>query len=129
VNRHSARLLLMRIHKYIYIMNYTARIIKPINGGTETSNHALGDHYYTYYKTHKGDYVDPEKKNIFQELSDQYFKDSPEVPPETDISDEVIGFVCASDGKLHPFWDYNQVYIVNENGKTFERVYGMPKKR
>ena len=107
-------------------MNYTVRIIKPLNGAQETTNFSLGNHYYTYFRDHDNGKHSTDRENIFDQISKRYFEHSPEVAPEKDISDVVVGFVCGSDGKLYPFWDDYQVYIVNENGKTFERVYGMP---
>lgn len=110
-------------------MDYTIRIIKPLNGTNESSNYSIGSHYSTYYATHIGDALNQNQQNVFDKMRDDYFSHSPVVLLENDKVDEVMGFVSASDGTLYPFWDHYEVYIVNESGKTFERVYGMPKKR
>lgn len=103
---------------------YTLRQIRLIEGAEERDNVQIGDEYTVYYK--ETDWKE-RGNGEFAKLLDRYFEDSPK--DAEDKTNEVVGFVMAKSGKLYPFFTSDAVFIVNQDGKTFERVYGQVRKR
>ena len=98
----------------------TLRIINQnLTGCEQSKNISLeGDDYDVIMKaTLAGD-----GENLFEFDMKQHYSSIPGNRDET-----IVGFVHGKN-KSHPIREYEVVYIVDENGKTFERVYGQYQK-
>jgi len=98
-------------------MNYTLRIINQTHSGAEERrNSSLGTDYDVLMKTSR---TCPDTPNRFEQEQSKHFNIA-----DTVIDQTLVGFVFSKDGVRHPIRDFEVAYIVNENGQTFERVYG-----
>lgn len=106
---------------------YTLRIINQTqNGAEERRNIFLGNAYDVLLKTPVEECKVPAEKNRFNKAIEQYYG----ITDATDthaIDTTITGFVYANDA-TYPIRDFEVVYIVNSEGKTIERVYGMYQK-
>lgn len=103
---------------------YTLRQIRLIDGTEERDNIQIGNGYTVYYKETD---LKVRGEGEFEKLLKNYFEGSPKV--KEDKTNEVVGFVMSEKGTMYPFWVSDAVFIVNESGQTFERVYGQVRKR
>jgi hypothetical protein len=111
---------------------YTLRIIdQTTNGGEKRRNIYLGKNYDILMK------VEPEKipesqiakENVFNQAIRDYYND-PELifkcNEDGSIDSTIVGFIYAE--TITPIRNNEVVYIVNNEGKTVERVYGIYQK-
>lgn len=106
-------------------MIFNLRIIRYIDGCEEWNEEVLGKTYCIYYKDSE---PGVRGEGEFKKILDKYFAE-PQPKGVDDLTHLVQGFVMAENGKLYPFWDTNTVFILNQKGETYRRVYGLPKKR
>jgi len=102
----------------------TLRIINQDLDSTEISRNICleGNDYDLIFKVEDNAVKkESEKDNIFQFTMKQYF--SGEFTDDT-----IVVFVCGKN-KTHPVRNYEVAYIINEEGKTIDRVYGQYHKR
>ncbi len=104
---------------------YTLRIIDQTKVGGETkTNTYLGDEYsVTMVKPFRED-DNPQKShnNIFKKAILNFYgvEDGDEYP----LDETIVGFVYAN-SRTYTIHSYQVVYIVNNEGQTFERLYGI----
>lgn len=101
---------------------YTLRIINQSdNGSEERKNIFIGNEYSVLMKTPIKDENGKEWINKFTNI----LSDCESVGD--DAKSNVVGFVFANNA-TYPIYDFNIVFIVNNEGKTFERIYGIYQK-
>jgi hypothetical protein len=106
---------------------YTLRIINQIqNGAEERRNVFLGNAYDVLLKTPVEEGKVPAERNRFNKAIEQYYGVS-DANDTHAIDQTIIGFIYSED-KTYPIRDFEVVYIVNQEGTTIERVYGMYQK-
>jgi len=99
-------------------MSYTLRIIDQSKTGTELRrNIFIGEDYSVMMRTP----AEKPAKEFERVLNKYYGEELPRNPIEVE---SIVGFIYANN-TTYPIHDYNVVYIVNKEGQTFERVYGM----
>lgn len=107
-------------------MNYLLKVIDQTkNGAEESVSYPIGDgNWRILLKT-------PERsqrsQNEFEEALNCYFEDVLKSPDF--IKERVQGFLYTSSGATFVIYNDRVTYIVNENGKTYERIYGMYEKQ
>ena len=94
----------------------TLRIINQNLTNTETQRNICleGNDYDVIYKVEN--HVVNSEGSVFYLTMKQHF--------EGDfVDDTVVAFVCGKN-KTHPVRNFEVAYIVNDEGKTIERIYG-----
>lgn len=101
-------------------VNYAARVIDQSVTGVETAqNTPLGEGYTVVMRVYGPDIAAcKEPTKAWKELLDTYFLDRKRIE-----ADKIVGFIYG-DNITVVLKDYNVVYVVNDEGKTVERVYG-----
>jgi len=104
---------------------YTLRIIDQTKvGAEERRNIFIGNNYTVLMKVKKDEkIIENEQWYSEFEVAFKEFYDGTEIT----IDDTIVGFVYAND-TVYPIRDFNVVYIVGNDGQTFERVYGIYQK-
>jgi hypothetical protein len=104
---------------------YTLRIIDQTKVGGETkTNTFLGNEYSVIMNKFLRDDNSPEKEhcNIFKKAIKSFY--GAEEGDEYPLDETIVGFVYANN-KTYTIHSYQAVYIVNNEGQTFERLYGI----
>lgn len=93
----------------------TLRIIDQTLAGCEQRRNICleGNDYDVVMKVEN----DGKGGNFFENDMKHYFNGE-------SIDETIVGFVHGKN-KIHPIRDYEVAYIVNEDGKTIERLYGL----
>lgn len=95
----------------------TLRIINQRLAQTEiTRNICLEGEDYDVIKKVKNNIVSDGNKSLFEKTMVLHF--------EGDLVDETIVSFVLGKNKTHPVRDYEVAYVINEDGKTIERIYG-----
>jgi len=106
---------------------YTLRIIEQKKGLETKRNSILGESYVIYSRTPLDvDDCFKEGESLFEKKLEsfvgyEYLK--------TMLNDNVVGFIENDKGAVILFYQDQVVYIVTQDGKTLERVYGMYNKQ
>lgn len=104
---------------------YTLRIIDQTKVGGETRTNAyLGNEYSVIMNKfiREDDYPAKQHNHIFKKAILKYY--GAEEGDEYPYDETIVGFIYANN-ITYPIHSYEVVYIVNNEGNTFERVYGM----
>lgn len=101
-------------------MSYLLRIINQNLPQTETAkNHSLeGEDYDIIYKV--SNRCVPEGTTPFEKALEDYFKELPQMP---ELKQKVVAIVYGKN-RQHIINSDEVAYIVNDEGKTMERIYG-----
>lgn len=97
----------------------TLRIINQNLESTEISrNICLGGNDYDVISKVKNNVVrkESEGENLFELTMKQHFQGE-------FVDDSIVAFVSGKD-RINPVRNYEVAYIINEEGKTVERIYG-----
>jgi hypothetical protein len=106
---------------------YTLRIINQTqNGAEERRNTYLGNNYDVLLKTPVKEVVNSIERNRFNRAITEFYGIKDETEPVVVIDQTIIGFIYAE--TVHPIRDFEVAYIINQEGKTIERIYGMYQK-
>jgi hypothetical protein len=99
---------------------YTLRIITQVNNGAEERRNILFDKEYSILMR-----VPSREDEIIMEGNNRFVKALLEfyAPGEDIIDQTIIGFVYVNN-KTYAIHDYQVFYIVSDEGKTVERIYG-----
>jgi len=101
-------------------MNYLLRIINQnLEGCERTINYSLGEDSYTYLSKIKSVNASSEK-SLFESTVDEYFKDIPCTYEEK----EKVRVIVFGKNNTYVINNDEVAYIVNDEGKTMERIYG-----
>ena len=101
---------------------YTLRKISYSDKMEVRENKNLGEKgYFVYYKINSSDQSEL-LNNEFKNMCDNYFID------QTQDYSKIAGFVIGENDSINPFFTDQAVFIVNNEGKTIERVFGQVKK-
>jgi len=107
---------------------YTLRIIEQKDGLETRSNFFLGKNYTVHCRVPleenemRREWVKP----LFETRLESFVG---EEDLKTMLTDDVVGFIVNDKESITLFYKDQSVYIVNDDGKTFERVYGMYEKK
>lgn len=103
---------------------YTLRIINQTQtGAEERKNIYLGSNYNVLLKTPFDEGMVPMERNRFNTALFDFYGLDINKDNDCQIDTAIIGFVYAE--KAYPIRYFEVVYIVNNEGKTIERVYGL----
>lgn len=101
-------------------MNFLRIIDQTLNGAESAINFPFEGDYRTIMKTTAKN----DGENYFDRVVKEYIEFN--ATPIDDLQ-KITGFVVI-EGKLYAILTHNVVYIVNANGKTVERIYGLYEK-
>lgn len=106
---------------------YTLRIINQTeNGAEERRNTYLGNNYDVLLKTPFDEGKVPTERNRFNRAISDFYGLDINKEQDSPIDPTIIGFIYAEN--VHPIRDFEVAYIVNNEGKTVERIYGIYQK-
>jgi len=116
-------------------MQYTLRIIDQSKNQLELAkNYSLGDEYFVRMKVPNRTPLkeNEESLDFFHEHLQIFLGGDPLLTNVKELYEEdwknIIGLVYSKDFKTYSILNTDVAYIVNENGKTFERLYGQYQK-
>jgi len=106
---------------------YTLRIIEKKKGLEIRRNSILGKNYAVYSRTPLDvDEYFKEGESLFEKKLESFVG---EEALKTMLNDNMVGFIENDKGAVTLFYQDQVVYIVTQDGKTLERVYGMYNKQ